>query len=47
MHWLDGCSRICTVDGYFSGDLEGGWMGHNLECFGDVLGLFLVLSSIS
>jgi len=47
MHWLDGCSRICAMGGYISGNLEGGWMGDNLECFGDVLGLFLVLSSIS
>jgi len=42
MHWLDGCSRICIVGGYFSGTLEGGWMGDNLEFFGEVLGLFLV-----
>jgi len=31
MHWLDGCSRICIVGGYFSGTLEGGQMGDNLE----------------
>jgi len=37
MHWLDGCSRICVVGGYFSGTLEGGRMGDNLELFGDVL----------
>jgi len=30
------------VGGYFSGTLEGRWMGDNLEFFGDVLGLFLV-----
>jgi len=42
MHRLDGCSRISVVGGYFSGTLEGGRMGDNLECFGEVLGLFLV-----
>jgi len=42
MHWLDGCSRICVVGGYFSGTLEGGRMGDNLEFSGEVLGLFLV-----
>ena len=42
MHLLDGCSRICIVGGYFSGTLVGGWMGDNLEFFGEVLGLFLV-----
>jgi hypothetical protein len=42
MHLLDGCSRICFVGGYFSGTLEGGRMGDNLEFFGEVLGLFLV-----
>jgi len=42
MHWLDGCSRICVVGVYFSGTLEGGQMGNNLEFFGEVLGLFLV-----
>jgi len=41
MHWLDGCSKIRVVGGYFSGTLEGGRMGDILECFGDVLGLFL------
>ena len=30
IHWLDGCSRICVVGGYFSRTLEGGWMGDNL-----------------
>jgi len=34
---------ICIVGGYFSGTLEGGWMGDNLEFFGEVLGLFLVI----
>jgi len=42
MHWLDGCLRICVVGGYFSGTLDGGRMGDNLEFFGDVLGIFLV-----
>jgi len=42
MHWLDGYSSICVVGGYFSGTLEGGWMGDYLDCFGQVLGLFLV-----
>jgi hypothetical protein len=42
MHWLDSCSRICLVGGYFSGTLEGGQMRDNLEFFGEVLGLFLV-----
>jgi len=42
MHWLDGCSRVSVLGGYFSGTLEGGWMGDNLEFFGEVLGLFLV-----
>jgi len=28
----------------FSGSLEGGWKGDNLEFFGEVLGLFLVYS---
>jgi len=42
MHWLDGCSRIRVVGAYFSGTLEGGQMGDNLEFFGEVLGLFLV-----
>ena len=41
MHWLDSCSRICIVGGDFSGSLEGGRMGDNLEFFGEVLGLFL------
>jgi hypothetical protein len=31
MHWIDCCSRICIVGGYFSGTLEGGQMGDNLE----------------
>jgi len=42
MHWLDGCSRIWVVGGYFSGTLEGGRMGDNLEFFCEVFGLFLV-----
>jgi hypothetical protein len=42
MHWLDGCSRICVVGVYFSGTLEGGRKGDNLEFFGEVLSLFLV-----
>ena len=42
MHWLDGCLRICVVGGYFSGTLEGGRMGDNLEFFGEVLSLILV-----
>jgi len=42
MHWLDGCLRISVVGGYFSGTLEGGRMGDNLEFFGEVLCLFLV-----
>jgi hypothetical protein len=41
MHWLDGCSRIWVVGGYFSVTLEGGRMGDNLVFFGEVLGLFL------
>jgi len=31
MHWLDDCSRIRFVGGNFSGPLEGGRMGDNLE----------------
>jgi len=31
------------VGGNFSGTLEGGWMGDNLDFFGEVLGLLLVL----
>jgi len=42
MHWLDGSSRIWVVGGNFSGTVEGGWMGDNLEFFGKVLGIFLV-----
>jgi hypothetical protein len=42
MYWLDGCSTICVVGGYFSGTLEDGQIGDNLEFFGEVLGLFLV-----
>ena len=42
MHWLDSHSRIWVVGGYFSGPLEGGQMGDNLEFFGVVLGLLLV-----
>jgi len=30
------------VGGYFSDTLKGGWMGDNLEFFGQVLGLFFV-----
>ena len=30
------------MGGYFSGTLEGGWMGDNMEFFGEVLGRFLV-----
>jgi hypothetical protein len=41
MHWLDSCSRIYIVGGYFSGTLGGCWIGDNLEFFGAVLGLFL------
>jgi len=40
MHWLDGCSRICGVGRNFSGTLEGGQMGDNLEFFSEVLCLF-------
>jgi len=42
MHWLNGCSRFWVLGGYFGGTFEGGRMGNNLECFGEVLGLFLV-----
>jgi hypothetical protein len=42
MHWLNGCSTIWIVVGHFSGNLEGAWMGNNLEFFGEVLGLSLV-----
>jgi hypothetical protein len=42
MHWLDDCSRICVVGGYFSDTLEGEQMGDNLEFFCEVLGLLLV-----
>ena len=42
IHWLDGGLRIWVVGRYFSGTLEGGWTGNNLEFFGEVLGLFLV-----
>jgi hypothetical protein len=41
-YWLDSCSRICVVGVYFSGTLEGGRKGDNLEFFGEVLSLFLV-----
>jgi len=34
---------ICIVGGYFSGTLEGGRMGDNLEFLGEVLGLLLVV----
>jgi len=40
MHSLDGCSRICVEGGHYSGCLEGGRMGDNLEFFDEVLGLF-------
>ena len=43
MYRLDGCSRIYFVGGYISGTLEVGWMGDNLEFFGEGLGLFLVV----
>jgi len=44
MHWLDVCARISIVDGYFSGTLEGGWMGDKLELFWRGFGsLFCVL----
>ena len=42
MHWLDGGSRIWVEGGYFTDTLEGGWIGDNLEFFGEVWGLFLV-----
>jgi len=42
MHWLDSCLMISVVGGYFSGTLEGGRMGDNLDFFGEVLGPFLV-----
>jgi len=42
MDWVDSFSRIRAVGRYFSGTLEGGRMGDNLEFFGEVLGLFLV-----
>jgi len=42
MHWVDSGSRICVVGEYIAGTLEGGWIGDNLEFFGEVLGLFLV-----
>jgi len=42
MNWLDGCSIICIAGGYFSGTLEGGQMGDNLEFLSEVLGDFLV-----
>jgi len=43
MHWLDGCSKIWVVGGYFPDTLEGGQMGDNLEFFGEVFSLFLVI----
>jgi len=43
MHRLHGNSRISVVGAYFSGTLEGGRMGDNLDFFGEVLGLFLVV----
>jgi len=46
MHWLDGSSTIRIVGGYFSGTLEGGWMGDNLDFFGEVLGRFLAICVI-
>jgi hypothetical protein len=42
MHWWHCGASICIVGGHFSGTLEGGWMGDNLELFGKVLGFFLV-----
>jgi len=42
MNRLDRCSRIRVVGGYFSGTLEGGLMGDNLEIFGEVLGVCLL-----
>jgi len=47
LHWVDGCSRICVVGGDLSDTLEGGWMGDNLEFFGELLGLFLVFCLFS
>jgi len=43
MHWLNGCLSVRVVGGYFPVTLEGGRMGDNLEFFGEVLDLFLVL----
>jgi len=43
MQWLDGCSRIRVVGGNFSGTLDSGRMGDNLEFFGEDLGLFFLL----
>jgi len=40
IYWLDGCSRIGILGGYFSGTLEDERMGDSVECFGEVLGLF-------
>jgi len=42
MHWLDGWWRIVIVAVYFSGTLEGGWIGDCLEFAGEVLSLFWV-----
>jgi len=42
MHWLNGYSRFRIGGWDFSGTLDGGRMGDNLEFFGEVLGLFLV-----
>jgi len=41
MHWQEGCSTLRFVGGYLSGTLESGWMGDNLEFFGEVLGIFM------
>jgi len=43
MQWLDGCASIRVVGGNFSGTLDGGRMGDNLEFLGEVLGLFFLL----
>jgi len=41
MHRLHSCSRMCQGGGNVSGTLEGGRMGDNLECLGDISGLIL------
>jgi hypothetical protein len=45
MHLPDS-PMICIVGVYFSGTLEGGWMGDNLMVFGEVLGVFWVFGLI-